>query len=394
MNQPITMPALSDTMTNGRLVRWVKRVGEPIKRGERIADIETDKAIMEVEAFQDGYLAGPLAAENAELPVGSVLGYISDALSQGAETSSAPAVGASSLLGARALALTSAREAAAPAGSADAPASRATVGRRLSPYARARERAAAAAHATNPGITPPGDGPGQGTRAPRADPQASAPAAPSGLPAGGGKAGWPSAVRAAVARNVIRSMSIPMFRVTALLEVGTLRHAAHAAGRSLTLLLARAGALCARSQPLFNACCTPDGLQFRVQVDVGIAIDTPDGLIAAVLRDVAGRPLEVLSVDWRDLRAKALTRRLRLGDYEGATFYLSNLGTFDVVQSADAVLPVGAAAILCVGAIHDGHANCTLVCDHRVVSGADAARFLSALGERLSDPAALLGGHG
>src|SRR5579864_864561 len=72
------MPALSDTMNNGRLVKWVKKIGDRIKKGESVADVETDKAVMDVEAFHDGYLAGPLAAEGSELPVGATIGYIAD----------------------------------------------------------------------------------------------------------------------------------------------------------------------------------------------------------------------------------------------------------------------------------------------------------------------------
>ena len=78
MSEPITMPALSDTMNSGRLVKWVKKLGDAIKKGDTIAEVETDKAVMEVEAFHDGYLAGPLAPEGTEMPVGKVIGYIAD----------------------------------------------------------------------------------------------------------------------------------------------------------------------------------------------------------------------------------------------------------------------------------------------------------------------------
>ena len=78
MSEPITMPALSDTMSNGRLVKWIKKPGDSIKKGEVIAEVETDKAVMDVEAFQDGYLSGPLAAEGTEAPVGQIIGYIAD----------------------------------------------------------------------------------------------------------------------------------------------------------------------------------------------------------------------------------------------------------------------------------------------------------------------------
>ena len=78
MSEPITMPTLSDTMNSGRLVKWVLKLGDPIKKGDTIAEIETDKAVMEVTAFHDGYLAGPLALEGTEMPVGQIIGYIAD----------------------------------------------------------------------------------------------------------------------------------------------------------------------------------------------------------------------------------------------------------------------------------------------------------------------------
>ena len=78
MSEPITMPTLSDTMNSGTLVKWVMKLGDPIKKGDTIAEVETDKAVMEVTAFHDGYLAGPLASEGAEMPVGQIIGYIAD----------------------------------------------------------------------------------------------------------------------------------------------------------------------------------------------------------------------------------------------------------------------------------------------------------------------------
>ena len=88
MTQPITMPALSDTMSNGRLVKWTKKSGDMVKKGDVIAEVETDKAVMDVEAFQDGYLSGPLAAEGTEAPVGQTIGYIADNLNEVASAKS------------------------------------------------------------------------------------------------------------------------------------------------------------------------------------------------------------------------------------------------------------------------------------------------------------------
>ena len=90
MSEPITMPTLSDTMNTGRLVKWVMKLGDPIKKGDTIAEIETDKAVMEVTAFHDGYLAGPLAAEGAEMPVGQIIGYIADSPGGTAAAKAAP----------------------------------------------------------------------------------------------------------------------------------------------------------------------------------------------------------------------------------------------------------------------------------------------------------------
>jgi len=78
MREAIIMPALSDTMNNGKLVKWTKKLGDSIKKGDTIAEVETDKAVMDLEAFHDGFLAGPLASEGAEIPVGQVIGYIVD----------------------------------------------------------------------------------------------------------------------------------------------------------------------------------------------------------------------------------------------------------------------------------------------------------------------------
>lgn len=109
-----------------------------------------------------------------------------------------------------------------------------------------------------------------------------------------------------------------------------------------------------------------------------------------MLRDAAERSFAELAEDWQALRDKANNRRLKPEEYSGATFYVSNLGMFAAVHSFDAILPLGAAAILCIGAGKDGQASFTLNCDHRIVSGADAARFLQAFSERISDPQKLL----
>ncbi len=356
MNQPIPMPALSDTMNNGRLVKWVKKIGDPIKKGESIANVETDKAVMDVEAFHDGYLAGPLAAEGSELPVGATIGFIAES-----PEPIAPADAS----------LPPPRPSASPTVTAPSPARPAADRVRASPYARrlAQQMGVDLTKVTSDEV--------------HAESIMEAAAAPPS------RVRRASSVREALARNMTASLATPVFRVTARLELAPLLAASKDTGTSLTLLLARACALTVKAHSLFNAVYTTEGLLLREQVDVAIAVDTPDGLVAPVIRDVAGRPLAQLSAEWRNVREKALSHRLSAQDYQGATFYLSNLGMFSVVHSFDAVLPLGAAAILCVAAADGERTSFTLGCDHRIVAGADAARFLQTFAEHLANPSRL-----
>ncbi len=383
----ITMPALSDTMQTGRLVSWLKQPGDPVHRGEAIAEVESDKAVMEVEAFQDGYLAGPLAEPGSDLPVGQVIGYLSDSPETDVAATETPSESEQQPKQKRPEPEPPRpHQAPEPSPASPPPASRAGGSRvAASPYARALAREL--------GIDLAQVAPGPDGRVQAAQVVAAALAGPQpDLDAGPPWTLQPlSPMQQAVADNMRASLAIPSFRVSARLPLGPLAEAAKTQQHSLSLLLARACALAVQAHPRFNAAFTPAGLAQRERVDVGIAVDVPDGLVTPVIRDAAGRPLDELAEDWRILKNKIARRRLRPEDYSGATFYLSNLGTFPEVTVFDAIVPMGAAAILAVGAAHDGEANFTLSCDHRVVYGADAARFLATLGELLRDPAQVTG---
>ncbi len=364
MAHAITMPALSDTMSNGRLVKWTKKSRDKIKKGDVIAEVETDKAVMEVEAFQDGYLSGPLAAEGTEAPVGQTIGYIADNLDEiardGANAVTAPQPGTSN-------------------------------GKTAQPAEQARVSAVLAASRASLQTAPRT---GSRRPAPRQSSEPAVLATPTANPLLAAiEAGPPyrleraSSLREAVAHNMIASASTPSFRIAAQLSLQPLIAAAKAnSGYSVSLLLARACALTIAAHPLFNAAYTPDGLARRDRVDVGIAIDSGDGLITPVLRDAAGRSLAELAENWGTLRDRAKARRLVPADYRGATFYLSNLGVVPLIYAFDSIIPTGASAILSVAAATKDGTILTLSCDHRVVFGGDAARFLQTLGEWLSDP--------
>jgi pyruvate dehydrogenase E2 component (dihydrolipoamide acetyltransferase) len=381
MNQPITMPALSDTMNNGRLVRWTKRIGDPIKRGDSVADVETDKAVMDVEAFHDGYLAGPLAAEGSEMPVGATMGYIAESLDATSAPSAAsePSATVPSMPGAAAPVQLDAPPPGPTALSAARPSPPAVARVRASPYAR---RLAQQMGVDVKQVMAQPDGV-HAEAVLNAARRTTRPAANAGPPYRLERA---SSAREALARNMTAGLATPTFHMTARLTLAPLLAVSKDTDMSLTLLLARACALTVKAHSLFNSVYTPEGCAFRERVDVAIAVDTLQGPVAPVIRDAAGRSLEQLAVDWRNLHEKALGCGLSVEDCQGATFYLSNLGMYSVVHSFDAVLPVGAVAVLCVAAADGDRTSFTLGCDHRVVAGADAARFLKTLAEFLASP--------
>ncbi|MHB1496209.1 MAG: 2-oxo acid dehydrogenase subunit E2 [Acidithiobacillus sp.] len=368
MKAEITMPVLSDTMQTGHLTRWNKAVGEAIKKGEAVAEVETDKAILDVEAFADGFLAGPLAAVDMDIPVRQVIGYIVDTpeatkTAKTAATTSPPA----------------------PPSAAAAPQTPHADGLQASPYARDLELDLSQ-------IRP---GPGGIIHAAQVLASALAPEDADLRRGPPYTIERPSMLRAAVARNMSATLDTPTFLISSRLATAPLHAAAKQAGLSLTLALTRACALTVAEDPWFNHVWIRQGLAKRSRVDVGIAVDTGDGLITPVLRDAAGRPLKELVEDWRILLGKVKKGRIYPEDYQGASFYLSNLGVFPEVERFNAIVPVGASAILAVAAAgSDGRADFTLSCDHRVIFGADAARFLQRLGKRLEDLSWLAPGEG
>lgn len=371
MQQTITMPALSDTMNAGRLIKWLKEPGDPIKTKEAIAEIETDKAVMEVEAFHDGYLAGPLAAVGEEIKVGATIGYITDSPAVAPTTVAAVAVAAH---------LPTSEPVAQPVAVAVTQPAHSV---RASPYARVLARD------LKIDLTQTTPGPAGAIDAVDiliAAHEQGQPDLDAGPPYRIERA---SSLREAVARGMIASSATPTFRVSARLPLAPLKQLAHEKHLSLVLLLARACALTVVEHPIFNAVHTPQGLAHRERVDVGIAVDDGEGLITPVMRDMAGRTLSELADEWRVLLGKVKSRRIFPKDYRGASFYISDLGVFPGVDSFDSIIPVGASAILSVAAERDGLACSTLSCDHRVVFGADAARFLQTLAGWLTAPATL-----
>ena len=406
---PINMPALSDTMETGRLVEWKKQTGDAVKKGDVLAEVESDKAIMDVEAFDDGYLTGPLAAVDADVPVGSAIGYLSDKVPDKHSTEQTVSQAkreptehkAPEKKAPKQKAQEEPRKEDAEDVSADSP----PTSDRMPPASQATGQADTSHPSDHPLATPYAKSLARELGVDLAEVASSADApirssqvvatAVAGrqpdLAAGPAYELTPlTSMQRAIAEGMAATTATPTFRVSASLSTGALRKLAREHDHSFTVLLARACARVVQTQPRINAAYTRKGLALRQQVDVGIAVAVPAGLITPVLKNVAERPLEALSQDWKALKQKVESRRLALADYSGATFYLSNLGTFKTVTRFDAVLPLGASAILALGAEHRGRTEFTLTCDHRVLYGADAAEFFETLNEILAQSEALL----
>lgn len=400
MKHPILLPVLSDTMATGRLTQWVKSIGAKVSKGDAVAEVETDKAVLEVEAFSDGYLAGPLAPVDQDIPVKQVIGYLADTAEEAAsadQTAPADPAPASEAPPPPKPSLPTEPSPTPPVPAEPTPAPAAvpvpapqafpggsSEGHAASPYARAL------AFDLGIDMAQVAPGPDGKVHAPEIVAALLAPAQPPlnyGPPY---RLEAPTKSREAVARTMMAASATPSFRVTARLPIREVQHQAASRQASLTVALSKACALTIQAYPRFNAVWTNGGLALRDRIDVGIAVEAQDSLITPVLRDAGGKSLADLQSAWKDLLNQTKSARLGPKDYSGATFYLSNLGIYPVVRQFDAVVPLGASAILAVAAMDsDGSAECTLTCDHRVVFGADAAHFLTHLASQLANPDSL-----
>jgi dihydrolipoamide dehydrogenase len=393
----ITMPQLSDTMTEGVVVSWEKGVGDKIKRGTVVATVETDKAIMDVEVFRSGYLSGPLAAVDATVPVGAAMAYLVDSKDQVVDEALALPAGAAETPTAAAVIVEAAGE------GVDSTASVSVAGLQLAPRPPGRKATPyARGLAAQRGIdlnTVSGSGPGGliiSTDVPDARP-GGGPAVAAGFPqfevAGDGRP--MNKLEKATSDAMTASLGMPTFHVTASIRLGELIRASKAQGASVTVTVAKACALAMREYPNMNWCYQPqDKLVERSSVDIGMAVAADGGgLVVPVLRGCERRELEELNRDWKDLLERARKRRLKPDEYTGSSFQISNMGMFGVSQF-DAIATPGIAAILAISADTDQGSPFTITADHRVVNGADVALYLKSLKALIERPQAWMGPSG
>jgi pyruvate dehydrogenase E2 component (dihydrolipoamide acetyltransferase) len=415
MAQIIEMPKLSDTMTDGVLVKWLKQEGETVKSGDMLAEVETDKATMELESFFDGTLVKLFAAAGSRVPIGAAL----CAIGKPGEKVDAPAQktdgGAQKADQAAKPAPTAAPAAVAPAplaaAPAPAPAPATPAGRvKISPLAKKL----AAEKGVNPAqIT----GSGPGGRIVRVDvlAAAAAPARGGALSAAGPiqeeKLVPVSNMRGIIAKRLLESKTtIPHFyldievNAAPLLELrAQLNTALEADGVKLSvndfILKAAAGAL--RRVPAVNCSWEGTAIRHHGAAHVSFAVAIEDGLITPVIRDTHLKSLFAVSTEAKDLGKRAKTKKLAPAEFTGGTFCVTNLGMLGIDRFCAIINPPNA-AILAVGAtvkkpvvVNDTivigqRMNLTLACDHRVVDGAVGAAYLAALRDLLEKPALLL----
>jgi len=420
----VVMPKLSEAMETGKLLRWLKQEGERVSGGDIIAEIETDKADIELEAFGAGVLRKLLAAPGNSVPVGDLIAVIAepddDISAVVGESAGVPRPPARPATVAAVASAAESEEPAAPAGGTRLRAS--PLARRLAERAGvalgrirgtgpggriiqrdveaavAARQAAPAASAARPSPVAP------------VAPAAAAPTAPTVARPEAEVEDQPlSPIRAAIARQMSQSKGpVPHFYVTAEIAMDRavalreeLQALAGAPKVTVTDLVVRAVALTLVRHSGVNASFQGQTIRRYRAAHIGIAVALDEGLITPVLRDADRKGVFQIATEARDLAERSRQRKLRGQELSGATFTVSNLGMFPVEEFA-AIINPPEGAILAVGAILDKpvvvsgqlavgkRMRVTLSCDHRVMDGAMAARFLADLKALLEAPLGLL----
>ena len=417
----VVMPKLSDAMESGKIIKWLKKEGDRIQGGDILAEVETDKADVEMEAFGAGVLRKILVPAGETAAIGALIGVIAEPGDDiAALVASAPATAASATAPApRPAAATPSAPptpVARPAAVVGAPAAvPAGLGQGIQ-SGRVKASPLAKKIAAQTGVDLrliQGSGPGG--RIIRRDVEAAGSgAAPARtMPAAAAGAEFEDVpltqIRAAIARRMPLSKApVPHFYVTS--EVA-MDHAWELREQLNTLegqpkisvndLVIRASALALLSHPGVNASLQGDAIRVFHRAHIGIAVALEDGLITPVLRDCHAKPLAQIAVEARDLVERARNRKLRAQELSGATFSISNLGMFDVTEFS-AIINPPEGAILAVGSVRrvpvvdesglgvGRRMMLTISCDHRVMDGAMGARFLQDVKRLLEEPLRLL----
>ncbi len=421
----ILMPALSPTMTEGNLAKWLKNEGETVKPGDAIAEIETDKATMEVEAVDEGKIGKIVVPAGSQgVKVNQVIALL---LEEGEDASALAKAGTPAPKAAPPAATPA--PAAAPPPVVQQPAAAPTpaaatvaTGERIfaSPLARRMAQQAGLELARLNGSGPHGRivkadidaalarGVPAAKPAAAPAPAVAVPVAPTfGLPAFTEQPH--STMRKVIARRLVESKrEAPHFYLTLdcnidrLLQLRQEINAKREKDKiSVNDFVIKAAALALRQVPAANASWTENAVRLYQAADVSVAVATPGGLITPIIRSADAKSLSAISAEMKDLAGRAREGKLKPEEYQGGTFSVSNLGMFGIREFA-AVINPPQGAILAVGAgeqrpiVKDNALaiatmmSCTLSVDHRVVDGAIGAEFLAAFKKLIEDPLSML----
>ena len=396
----VAMPSMGYDMKEGIVVRWRKKEGEQVARGEVIAEIETDKATVEMEAYASGVLGKIIAEEGASIPVGDLIAVITapgeeippleNLTTEAPQEAAEPSPPAQAETAAAAPAAQTGRVAATP------------IARRL-----AMEMGIDLAQVT---------GTGPNGRIQEEDVRNFTPTAPAAAPAAAPSQPRPgervelSRMRRAIAGVTVQSMTqAPHFYVTSeidmTLAMSIRRQLNEALGEGVRVsvndLIVKASTLALAKHPKFNSSFEGDALQIHGDINVGIAIALEQGLIVPAVSQCQDKSLAEIAAASRDLIDRAHGGTLRAEEYTGGTFAVSNLGMFDVDSFTAIIFPPNS-AVLAVGAVKEQPVvregeikaaqimKATLSTDHRVADGAEAAQFLMEVKRCLENPVSLL----
>jgi pyruvate dehydrogenase E2 component (dihydrolipoamide acetyltransferase) len=412
----VFMPALSSTMTEGKVVSWLKVPGDKVAKGETVVVVESDKADMDVESFYEGYLGAILTPAGEAAPVGNTIALIAETEAELETAQKQGQGGGAAPVAAAAVPAAIAPPPAAPAQNAITRTDRIVASPRARKLAKDFKvdlstlrgsgphgrivaedvEAAAGKVPTTPPVATSFVAAGVATLpapASTAPPSAARPAAPA--PTVVGQQVPLTTLQNAVVRNMMVSLDVPTFHVAYTITTDALDKLykqVKSKGVTMTALLAKAVAMTLQKHPLLNASFANNSINHPGAINIAVAVAMDDGgLITPVLRQADQMDLYSLSRSWKDLVDRARTKQLQPDEYTTGTFAISNLGMFGVT-SFDAILPPGMGSILAIGgsaprvvAAKDGlmgvrtQMEVNITCDHRVIYGAHAAAFLKDL---------------
>ena len=404
----VVMPALEMAQETGKLVSWKKKEGDSVKKGELLLEVETDKAVVEIEAAGDGILGGVTAQVGAVVPVGQTIAWL---LKPGEKPPAATAPMQTGRTGAAAMQMPAVEKASMAGPQGDPLAVAAALNLRVSPKARRLAKEHGVDISRIKGTGPQGEivaddvmAASSATRGGASAPPASRPAAATAMPA---DLGAMSSIGKIMAERTTASWTTaPHFFVSREVDCTELVAARKRYGPEIervrgvkltyTDLLTAVIAQTLRKHPRMNASWTGNAIKANADVNVGLAMAVTDAVVVGVVPKTDGCSLGDIAARRKELTERARTNKLSPADITGATFTISNLGMYHV-DSFTAIIVPPQAGILAVGAMKDklvpvmgGVAskpmmNITLSCDHRVLDGARGAMFLHDMVEALEN---------